>query len=77
MVNPIYFTDGAKQVEYNINLYSHHNSHAIFNLSNKPNYSITGIEIFYVNKIQKEMATISATLINKYKCKHQQFFSKN
>ena len=40
-----------------------------------PNFPDIGIETRYINKIIKEMATIYARLINRYKFKYHIFFS--
>ena len=75
MHNPYYFTDRVLQVGFNIKLDSHQINHANSKLTIYPNYPDFGIEIRYINKITKEMATIYARWINQFKFKYQTVFS--
>ena len=75
MLNPYYFTDRNLEVEFKINLDSHHINHANSKLTITPNYPEFGIEVRYVNKIIKEISFICARLINQYKFKYQAVFS--
>ena len=58
--NPCYFTDRALPVGFNISLDSYHINHSISELTNKPNFPEFGVELRYIDKLLKEMATIFA-----------------
>ena len=75
MINPYYFTNRALQVEFKINLDSHHINHANSKLNNIPNFPEVGIELRYINEFMKELAMIYVRLINQYKFKYQTVFS--
>ena len=45
MISRYYFTVGAMQVGYSINLDSHHVNHAVSRKTNKPNFPDFGIEL--------------------------------
>ena len=75
MINPYYLTERAIQVGFNITLESHHINQANSKIIIKPNYAEFGIEVRYVNKISKEMASNYARLINQYKLKYHRVFS--
>ena len=67
MIIPLYFTDNALEVKFNITLDGHLNNHANSMLTIKQNFS--EIETSYRSKILKEMATIYSRLKNQYKFK--------
>ena len=75
MLNPYYFTDRNLNLEFKVNLDSHHISHANSKLTITPNYPEFGIQVRYINKIIKEISFICARLINQYKFKYQTVFS--
>ena len=62
-------------VGFIITLDSHHINHANSNLTNKPNFTESGNETKYNNKILKEIGTIYARLYNQHKIKYQTVFS--
>ena len=68
-------TDRALQVGLNITLDSHHINHSNSELIINSKYKDIGIEIRYISKILKEMATVFARLKNQYKFKYQTVFS--
>ena len=70
MINPNYVTDRNLQVEFKINLDSHHlNS----KLTITPNLEF-GIEIRDINQIIKRLSNIYARLINQYKFRYRVVF---
>ena len=75
MILPYYFTDGALQVGFKINLDSHHINHANSRITILPKYPEFGIEVRYIKKIMKELAVIYARIINQYKFKYETVFS--
>ena len=75
MINPYYFIDENLKRGFKINLESHNNNHANSLLKIEPIFPEIGIETRYVNKIQKELATIYARLINQYNFKYHIIFS--
>ena len=75
LINPYYFTGRALQFGINITLQKHHNSHAYFKKIIKQNHPGFGIEVRYLNKLLKEMATIYARLIDQFIIKYQKVFS--
>ena len=75
MINPYYFTDRNLQVEFIINLNSHHINHANSKITKKPNHPEFGIEVRDINKIMKELSVIYARLIYQFKFRYQTVFS--
>ena len=75
MINPYYFIDRNLKNGFKINLESHNISHANSILTITCKYLEIGIEIRYINKIEKEMSVIYARLINHYKFKYHTLFS--
>ena len=75
MIHPNFFTDDKLKIGFEINLESHNINHANSLLNIIPNFPDIGIETRYINKILKEMATISARIINQYKFKYHILFS--
>ena len=75
MINPYYFTDRNLKVAYKINLDSHHIDHLNSKLTISSNFSDTGIEFRFINKIMREMSIIYARLINQYNFRCQTVFS--
>ena len=74
MINPYSFTDRALQIEFIINLDSHHINHANSIIIIKPNFAEFGIEFRYNNKILEEIAIIYARLINQNIYKYHTFY---
>ena len=58
MISLYYFTNKALQVEFNINLDSHHINHANSILVIEPNFPEFGKKIRYIIKFQKRVVTI-------------------
>ena len=73
-INPYYFTDKAVQIGFKRNLDSHHINQSKSKLTNEPNFPEFVIEFRYYNKILKEMAIVSARIMNQYKFKNHTFF---
>ena len=75
MIEPYYFSGENLKISFKINLESHIINHAFSILYNMPKYKKLWIEIKYITKILKEMATIYARLIYQNKFKYHIFFS--
>ena len=75
MINPYYFPDKNLKVGFKTNLDSHNLHHTNSKLTITPNHPEFGIENRYINKIMKELAVISARLINQYNIRYQIVFS--
>ena len=75
MFNPNYIIDEILKKCFKITLESHNINHVNSILSIIPIYPDFGIEVRYINKILKEMATFYARLLNKEKFKYQILFS--
>ena len=75
MNNPLYFTNRALRIRFNITLESHHINHTNSKIIITPNFPEFGIEVRYIDKIIKEFSVIYARLINQYKFKYQTVYS--
>ena len=61
MLNPYFFTDKNLNVGFQINLDSHHISHANSKLTMTPSYPEVGIEVsLYQKNLTKELSVIYA-----------------
>ena len=75
MINPYYFTDKNLKVAYKTNLDSHNLHHTNSKITITPKFPEVRIEFRFIKKFMKELAMISARLINHYKFKYQTVFS--
>ena len=68
------FTDDILNKVYDITVDRHHKKHLNSQITITSKFDNTGIEMYYINEIFKEMSHIYAKFINQYKFKYQLSF---